>query len=345
MRLGAGRGPGAARGPGGAGGRLAPRLRADPSRAADVKRLVIDTDPGVDDALAILLAFAHATTTVEAITVVAGNVSLDRTVANACTVLDVLSVSPTATPIFRGCGRSLLGTRVEATSHGADGLGDSHFPPSKRPIAREHASLALVRFANESPAELTLVALGPLTNLAVALSLDPDLPRKYRRLVVMGGAVRATGNMPDPSTEFNAACDPEAAAIVLERWPGVTLVPWETVMQYRVGLERVRELWAGRGARAQFVRKITGQKPRRVLEQFGLDGIFTADPLAMAVAVEPEIVTKSARHGVRVELGGRHTRGQTTVDWFDLGSEEPNVEVILELNGDRFWELLKAAAG
>ena len=100
-----------------------------------------------------MLAFAHATTTVEAITVVAGNVGLDRTVANACTVLDVLGVAPTATPVFRGCDRSLLGTRVEATSHGADGLGDSHFPPSRRPIAPEHASLALVRLASESPGE------------------------------------------------------------------------------------------------------------------------------------------------------------------------------------------------
>jgi inosine-uridine nucleoside N-ribohydrolase len=308
-----------------------------------MSRLVIDTDPGVDDALAIMLAFAHPTTRVEAITVVAGNVGLDRTVANACTVLDVLGVVPEATSVFRGCSRPLVGPQREATSHGTDGLGDSHFPPSKRPIAPEHAALALVRLAAESPGALTLVALGPLTNVAAALTLDPDLPRKYRRLVVMGGAVRATGNMPDPSTEFNAASDPEAAAIVLERWPDAALVPWETVMQYLVGLDRLEALWAAPGPRGQFVRRITGQKPRHVLDQFGLSGIFTADPVAMAVAVEPTVVTKSERHRVRVELGGRHTRGQTTVDWFDRGGEEPTVEVVLELDGERFWKLLKAA--
>ena len=99
--------------------------------------------------------------------------------------------------------------------HGADGLGDCHFPPSTRPVEAEHAANALVRLANEAPGELTLVSLGPLTNLALAVNLDPDLPGKYRRLVVMGGAVRATGNMPRPSTEFNVACDPEAAAVVL----------------------------------------------------------------------------------------------------------------------------------
>jgi inosine-uridine nucleoside N-ribohydrolase len=123
-----------------------------------VKRLVIDTDPGVDDALALLLAFADADTRVEAVTVVAGNVGLDRTVANACTILDVLGADPAATPVFRGCDRSLLGDRVEATSHGADGLGNAQFPPSSRRVEAEHAADALVRLASESPGELMLVA-------------------------------------------------------------------------------------------------------------------------------------------------------------------------------------------
>ena len=308
-----------------------------------MRRLVVDTDPGVDDVLALMLAFAHPGATVEAVTVVAGNVGLERTVANACTVLDVLNASPVETPVFRGCDRSLLGDRVAATSHGADGLGDSDFPSSSRLVEAEHASLALVRLANESPGELTLVAIGPLTNLALAISLDPDLPRKYRRLVVMGGAVRATGNMPHPSTEFNISSDPEAAAVVLERWPGVALVPWETAMNCVVGIDRLREVWSAPGARAHFVRMITARKPSLVLEQFGVSGMFAADPVAMAVAIEPGIVTRSEHRHVTVELGGRHTRGQTTVDWFNLGGEQPNVELILELNGDRFWEMLRAS--
>src|SRR5262245_31059602 len=184
-------------------------------------RLVVDTDPGVDDALALMLAFASPHVRVEAVTVVAGNVGLERTVANACTILDTLGADSGSTPVFRGCDRAFLGGRVAATSHGADGLGDCHFPPSPRRVEAEHGSLALVRPANECPGELTLVALGPLTNLAVAMNLDPGLPQKYQRLVVMGGAVRATGNMPSPSTEFNVTSDPEAAAVVLERWPGV----------------------------------------------------------------------------------------------------------------------------
>ena len=308
-----------------------------------MKRLVIDTDPGVDDALALIMAFAAADTRVEAVTVVAGNVSLDRTVANACTILDLLGASVSATPVFRGCDRSLLGDRVAATVHGADGLGDCHFPVSARPVEAEHAAVALVRLANESPGERTLVALGPLTNLAVALNLDPDLPAKYRRLVVMGGAVRATGNMPRPSTEFNVACDPEAAAVVLHRWPGLALVPWEAAMTHVIGLDRLRELWSIDGTRGEFVRQITGHRADRTREDFRTDGMFVADPVAMAAVLAPDIVTRSEHRNVTVELAGRQTRGQTTVDWFGLGGEPPNTEVVLELDGDRLWKMLRAA--
>jgi purine nucleosidase len=308
-----------------------------------VKRLVIDTDPGVDDALAIVLAFADRDARVEALTVVAGNVGLERTVPNACTILDALGADAAATPVFRGCDRSLLGDRVAATVHGTDGLGDAHFPPSSRPVETEHAALALVRLARESPGELTLVALGPLTNLAVALSLDPDLPQRYRRLVVMGGAVRATGNMPRPSTEFNVACDPEAAAVVLERWPGLALVPWETAMQCVIDLEHLHAIWAAPGPRARFVRAITEQKPAQELGELGEPGMFAADPVAMAAALDPGIVTRSERRHVSVELHGRHTRGQTTVDWFGLGGGASTAEVILELDRPRFLAMLGAA--
>jgi purine nucleosidase len=321
------------------------RLAGGPGGGDRVTRLVVDTDPGVDDALALMLAFAHPGAEVEAVTVVAGNKGLERTVANACTVLDVLGAGAATTPVFRGCARPLLGPRVEATSHGADGLGDCHFPPSSRPVQAEHAALALVRLAAEAPGELTLVALGPLTNVALAMSLDPELPRRYRRLVVMGGAVRATGNMPSPSTEFNVSSDPEAAAIVLEQWSDVALVPWETVMQAIVAMDRVRELWSASGARAEFVRKITARRPALVQEHFGLPGMFDADPVAMAVAVDPGVVTRSERRHVTVELGGRRTRGQTTVDWFGFGGGPPGVEVILEVDAERFWKMLRASVG
>ena len=161
----------------------------------------------------------------------------------------------------------------------------------------------------------------------------------------MGGAVRATGNMPRPSTEFNVACDPEAAAVVLHRWPDTVLVPWETAMTQVIGLDRVDELWAVPGPRAEFVRRITERRPAHGHDDYGTTGMIAADLVAMAVALEPGIVTRAERRHVAVELGGRLTRGQTTVDWFGFGGEPPNVDVVLELDGDRLWQMLRASVG
>ena len=217
-------------------------------------RFVIDTDPGVDDAHAIMMAFAHPEAQIEAITTVAGNVSLERTTANACTILDMLERD---VPVYAGCDRPLVARTPDASHvHGKDGLGDSGYPPSERRVADEHAVCALVRLANESPGELTLVAIGPLTNLALATRLDPTLPERYKRLVAMGGAIRGTGNI-TPAAEFNVYADPEAAAIVFDAWPGLTLISWETTMAHGFTAEQAETLMAMDSPRAEFFRRIT----------------------------------------------------------------------------------------
>lgn len=309
-------------------------------------RLIIDTDPGVDDAHALMLAFAHPEARVEAITTVAGNVGLPQTTANACTVLDALGVPPEQTPIFAGCDRSLLGLgSTDATHvHGGDGLGDSGFPPSARPVQAEHAALALIRLASQAPGELTLVAIGPLTNVALATRLDPQLPGKFKRLVVMGGAIRGTGNIAGwPTTEFNAHTDPEAAAIVFDAWPGLSLISWETTLQYLISNAQVHELMDAGTPRAEFFRRITQQIHTRLTEIRRSPGLFAPDPLAVAIAIEPDLVQRAETRAVTVELAGLHTRGQTSVDWFNLTERAPNVNVILELDFERFWRRLRAA--
>ncbi len=307
-------------------------------------RLVIDTDPGVDDAHAIMLAVAHPRARVEAITTVAGNVDVEQTTANACTILDALDVSPRQTQVFAGCDRALLGTRVHASEiHGADGLGNSGFPRSPRKVESEHAALALIRLASAAPGDLTLACIGPLTNVALATRLDPSLPAKFKGLVVMGGAIRATGNMPYPSTEFNVHCDPEAAAIVFDAWPDLTLVSWETTMEHMLSPQQVETLMAGDTPRARFMRRITEQMLAFVLTKLGRPGLFAPDPLAVAIAIEPDLVTKSEKRAVAVELAGSHTRGQTTVDWFGLTGKEPHVNLVLQVDVDRFWTLLRNA--
>ena len=307
-------------------------------------RLIIDTDPGVDDAHAIMLAFAHPQARVEAITTVAGNVDVAKTTANACAILDALEIPPDRTPVFAGCDRALVGYRVYASEiHGADGLGNSGVPPSPRRVEAEHASLALIRLASAAPGDLTLVAIGPLTNIALATRLDPALPRKFHRLVVMGGAIRATGNMPYPSTEFNVHCDPEAAAIVFEAWPNLTLVSWETTMEHLLAPDQVDILMNAPTPRGRFFRRITEQTLRFVLAKLNRPGLFAPDPLAVAVAIEPDVVTLEETRAVAVELAGSHTRGQTTVDWFGLTGRTPHVRLVLQVDRDRFWTLMRNA--
>ena len=162
-----------------------------------MKRFIIDTDPGVDDAHAILLALAHPDVQVEAITTVNGNVNLNHTTANALKILDVADKN---IPVYRGCDRPLVNRPANADFvHGADGLGDCDIPTSRKQVQSEHAVHALTRLANENPSEFTLVAIGPLTNVAVALSIDPDLPKKYKQLVIMGGATFIIGLLNPPS--------------------------------------------------------------------------------------------------------------------------------------------------
>ncbi len=301
-------------------------------------RMVIDTDPGVDDAQALMLAAAHPEARLEAVTTVAGNVSLQHTTANACKILDLLGLP---VPVFAGCARGLLHAMPYATEvHGEDGLGDAGLEPSSRPVQQEHAAQALIRLANQAPGELTLVALGPLTNIALATRLDPELPQKYRRLVVMGGAVRALGNTDHPSAEFNVYCDPEAAHIVFGAWPQIELVPWETVVTHSLGEEFVNQLLAIASPRAQFFRRISGKTLAFLRARLGELRLFLADGLALAVALEPDIVRQREARALRVELAGSHCRGQTTVDWYGITGASPHVHIVLEVDHTRWQELV-----
>ena len=186
------------------------------------RHLLIDTDPGVDDALAILIAHAHPDTRIAALTVTAGNVGLEHTLGNALKLCEVAAS-------MRRCSRRrppLVATPEDAAFvHGKDGFGDTGYTPASRGPETEHAALAMLRLSHQHTGELTFVMLGPLTNLALALSLDPSLPQRVPRLVIMGGAVTGRGNTHIP-VEFNTGFDPEAARIVFERWPQFELVDW-----------------------------------------------------------------------------------------------------------------------
>lgn len=304
-------------------------------------QLLIDTDPGVDDALAILMAYAHAD--VAGLSIAAGNVGLEHTVRNAGVLVDLLGAT---TPVFPGCVTPLVRLPEEdaAFVHGRDGFGDVGFPSPRRPAAGEAAALALLRLTRERPGELTLVALAPLTNVALALRLDPTLPQRVRRLVVMGGAVTGQGNTGRVPAEFNIGFDPEAAHIVFESFADFDLVDWELTLRHAFDEDAFDGWLAAGDRRAGFYGSIC-QVARRTNRERGRRGIVAADALAMAVAIDPSVVVRSERRAVAVELDGRLTRGATVVDWTGRSGRPANANVVLELDQDRFAAMVRGALG
>ena len=201
--------------------------------------LLIDTDPGVDDALALLMAFNSTRHRLLGLCITAGNVGLPHTTANALKLCEVAGID---VPVYPGCDRPLVFAAEDASYvHGRDGFGDIGYTPAERTANAEHAALAIVREAHAHAGRLLLVMLGPLTNLALALRLDPSLPDKIGRLVVMGGAVTGKGNT-SVAAEFNIAFDPEAAVVVFEAFKHIELVDWEAVLRHGF-LHRDIEAW------------------------------------------------------------------------------------------------------
>lgn len=306
-----------------------------------MRPLFIDTDPGVDDALALLIALAHPETEVLGISGVAGNVELEQVMLNIGKVLDVFEAPDL--PIHRGADRALLGDRRDAGGfHGADGLGDRFFPPTLRTESGEHAAEAMLHFSRALPGELTLLALGPLTNVALAFALDPEMPARLDRLVVMGGTIRGQGNV-TPAAEFNVWADPEAAFRVFGSGAPITLVSWETTLDHLIPWNRWNRWSAGANPRAQFVREITTRMVER--ERSSWPGLALPDPLAALVAVAPEAVLAADRRPVTVELNGVWSRGATIVDHRPEPKAPPGVEIVRKLDLDLMERLVKISWG
>ena len=308
-----------------------------------MQRLIIDTDPGEDDALAIMMAAVHPMTTIEALTVVGGNVGLDFTVNNACVVLDQLGLD---VPVYAGCSEPLVRASQDASNaHGLDGLGNTGLR-SERVVAVGHASAEIVRRANAEPNQLTLVTLGPLTNIATALRLDPTLPYKLKRVISMAGAVTARGNT-NVCTEFNVFADADAAFAVFDAWGRagkvIEVADWELTAIYGFS-QAVRAEWEALDtSKSRFFAAISAHSNRFIEEVRGRTFQRFADPVAMAVALEPEIVTRYETHNLVVETQGMFTRGQTVVDWLDEGNRPKNAQIILGMDAQRLQELVAAA--
>lgn len=307
-------------------------------------RLVIDTDTASDDAVALMLALAEPGVTVEAITVVAGNVPLPQAVTNALVTCDVMERADV--PVFAGRPGPLMRSLDTAQEvHGSNGMGDIDLPAPSRAADAEHGVTALVRLANEAPGTRTLVTLGPLSNLATALLLDPDLLGKWEHVWCMYGVADAAGNA-SPSAEYNVWADPEAARIVLDHAePGqVTFVGWDVSRKYTVMSTDDQAALAALGTRrAAFVNDINASVNAFCEAITGLPGYDLPDPVTMAVALRPGLITESEEAAVEVISNGPG-RGTLLVDRRPGARPAPNVRLVTAVDEAGFKAMLTEMA-
>ncbi|MFO0553489.1 MAG: nucleoside hydrolase [Polyangiaceae bacterium] len=318
------------------------------------RSFLIDTDTASDDAVALIMALAAEDVRVEAITIVAGNVPVLQGSRNARYTVELCGKD---VPVFEGAAAPLMREPLTAEwFHGQDGLGDRGYPAPRTPPADGHAVDAIIETVRKHEG-ITLVTLGPLTNVALALSKAPDLARKVGRCVVMGGAACTVGNV-TPAAEYNIFCDPEAARICFRSAMPIEMVGWElcrgrAVLDAR-DIERVRAIDT---ARAHFAIDCNAHALHVNGTLFGEDGIGLPDPIAMAVALDPTIVTRQSRHLVEIECDSALTRGMTVVDQLDVvrkslasvsgfeRREGPGASICWEIDIDRWKALLYRSLG
>jgi pyrimidine-specific ribonucleoside hydrolase len=296
--------------------------------------VVVDVDTGVDDALALLFAARHPDLDLRAVTCVAGNVGVDQVVVNTLTVLEAAGALDV--PVARGAARSLVQKPVPLRPvHGADGLGDVGWAPSER-LAEERQAVELLRAELTAGPSITLIALAPLTNIALLLRTYPEVVDGIARFVFMGGA--ATGGNATPSAEFNIWHDPEAAAIVLDVLAGsgtpVTMYGLDVYYEPAASAAQAEEL----SQAADPAARLAGQLLRYRLSRD--DGVATTigDAGAVCAVAEPDGL-RTQHFPVRVELAGALTRGQTVVDRRPYAEPSPGIDVALEIDGQRYAEL------
>jgi purine nucleosidase len=306
--------------------------------------LILDVDTGIDDAFGLLYALAQPSIRLLGIACVAGNVDLAKTTRNTRAVLALGGRADI--PVWPGCAAPLLHAPEDASDiHGASGLGYAVLPEPAADAAPVHAIDAIVAAAREQEGDLVLVATGPLTNIAAALLRDPDLPRRLKRFVLMGGAFREAGNV-TPTAEFNIWQDPEAARIVFRAFGEAGAAPMVAVgldVTHRTRLVETDFVDLSRRCaglpRAPALLRFLEHSARYYFDLMekrrGGRFLIMHDPLAVGAAIDPTfLVTKSV--AIDVEISGELTRGMTVADWRGQWKRTPNAEVATEVDAPRF---------
>ena len=300
------------------------------------KRIIIDTDPGIDDALAILLALASPELSLEGISIVHGNCSLEQGAINGLSILELAHASHI--PLVKGCELPLVQPSLLAPeTHGNTGLGYAKLPePRTKPTSR-HGIDFLIEEILSNPGEMTLVAIGPLTNLALAIRKEPRVVGALKELIIMGGAIRHEGNT-TALAEFNTYVDPHAAHIVFHSGIPTTLVPLDVTYQCVLTSQDVAQLQKIDSPIPGFIKDTTDFYMEFHDTYQGVKGCVINDPLALALTFKPELCDYQELP-VDVDISGGVSMGKTIADFYNYEKKPANMKVALGVRPRDFIEL------
>ncbi len=303
-----------------------------------MRKFLIDTDTASDDAVAILMALRAPKVEVVAITIVAGNVDVNQGAKNA---LNTVELCDAKTPVYKGLAKPLLREHVDAKFfHGEDGMGGLNLPPPQLEPQPKHAVDAIIDNIHSASGEITLVTLGPLSNIATALLKEPKIASEVKDAYVMGGAANVVGNI-TPSAEYNIWCDPEAARLVFQSGIPILMVGWEhCIGDSLLDEEDMAHIRSLKTPYADFTLDCNRNALKANQEWLGFSGLSLPDPVAMAIAIDREICTHSEWKYVQVETSSELTRGETVVDRFGVLNKKPNLEVCFAVDASKFKSLL-----
>jgi purine nucleosidase len=308
-----------------------------------MRKFLIDTDTASDDAVAMCMALRHPDVEVLGFTVVAGNVPLDQAVQNALYTVELCGAD---TPVYAGAPAPLMRDLATAQNvHGQDGLGDIGLDLQGRTPADGWAPQVIIDTVRAHPGEITLVAIGPLTNLAIALLAAPDVAAKVERCVIMGGTgEHGPGNI-SPTAEFNFWVDPEAVKVVLRSGMNIELVGWDISITSAVVTEDRRAQIRALGTDvANFSIDIQATLQSFAYEETRLQGPDFPDPIALAHAIDPAPATTEFL-GVDIAIGPEPMRGTMIVDHYGFAQMQPNATVVTHYPEDHFFEMLADLLG
>ncbi|HWU64827.1 MAG TPA: nucleoside hydrolase [Ensifer sp.] len=303
-----------------------------------VEKIIIDTDPGQDDAFAILLALASPEIDLLGVTAVAGNVPLKLTERNARQILEFAGRPDV--PVYAGCAKPMTGPLVTAEHvHGATGLDGADLPEPSMPLQDQHAVDFIIETLKSEPeGSVTLCPLGPLTNIGTALSKAPEIAGRIRRIVLMGGGLFEGGNI-TPAAEFNIFVDPQAATVVFASSVPIVMLPLDVTHKVRTTRARVDRI---RGLGGRFGEVAAGWLDyfeRFDEAKYGIEGGPLHDPNVIAYLLRPEIYG-GRNCNVEIETESELTKGMTVVDWWGVSGRPHNAFFIRDVDDQAFFDLL-----